>query len=317
MKAGKHLLVTLLQGGYWLLLRVYPRSFRDEFAGEMHRVFSATLEDSAARGPAAVAEVWFREVGTYPFNLAHAYFHSWGEEKPVRLGRPGLAFLSAWTVLSALAPVAAFAISIPFWRALILVLGPTIVRYGHSSATEDALGLFIFFPTLGLILGIVQALLLRRYVAGARRWLLAIVAGWAAVLAFYELTIATARLTEVTLNPTVRTWLPLVALGLLSGGLQWLFFRRALPGAVWFFPAALLGVAYIPASRDYLGETSLLGQLIGFTAVPGFLSGLTAVLLLRNRGGTLRGTTNGEKRKGPEGEGSMEQDGGLSSQFAR
>lgn len=300
MKSGQDLLLVILVAGYGVLLRLYPRSFRNEFAEEMTAVFGATLRDAAARGPVAVAKVWFSEMGSYPFNLARAYFDSWGEEKAARTGGPGVVFLSTWTILSALAPVAAFALSFPFLRLLIEALGPTVVRYGHSGPTEDALGHFVFFPALGLILGAVQALLLRRYLGGAWRWLLAIVAGWMAALVFQESTVATARLTEIKLHPALWTWLPLVGLGLLSGSLQWLLFRHTISGAVWFLFASLLGAALIPDSREYLGDISYLGQFMGMTAVPGVLSGVTAMLLLRNRGGSSRRAATGKERQARE-----------------
>lgn len=207
--------------------------------------------------------------------------------RPAGAGRPGWLFLSVWTLLSALAPVAALAVSFPMFRVLIEALGPTVVRYGYSSPTEDALGLFVFYPALGVILGGVEALLLRRYVAGAWRWLLAITAGWTAVLVFSDLTVAIVRLTEIELSPAVRMWVPLFMLGLISGGLQWLFFQRTIQGAAWFLPAALLGAVWIPASREYLGGISYLGQFIGTTAAPGLVSGLAVVLLLRNRPGKM------------------------------
>jgi len=60
MKSRLVFLVAVLQAGYGLLLRLYPRSFREEFAHEMRSVFGATLADAAARGPAAATGAYVR-----------------------------------------------------------------------------------------------------------------------------------------------------------------------------------------------------------------------------------------------------------------
>jgi len=56
----------LLSRGYRSLLRLYPASFRAEFAAEMEEVFGEAVADAARRGRGALARLCLREVGTWP-----------------------------------------------------------------------------------------------------------------------------------------------------------------------------------------------------------------------------------------------------------
>jgi hypothetical protein len=54
---------------YALLLRLYPRHFRSEFADEMQDVFESALDEAAGLGFARAAGVWLRELRDLPVNL--------------------------------------------------------------------------------------------------------------------------------------------------------------------------------------------------------------------------------------------------------
>ena len=56
----------LLSRGYRYLLRLYPTSFRAEFAAEMDEAFAEAIADAAQRGRGALARFCLRELRTWP-----------------------------------------------------------------------------------------------------------------------------------------------------------------------------------------------------------------------------------------------------------
>jgi len=56
----------LLSRGYRCLLRLYPATFRAEFAAEMDEVFGEAMADAAQRGRGALARFCVRELCTWP-----------------------------------------------------------------------------------------------------------------------------------------------------------------------------------------------------------------------------------------------------------
>lgn len=63
-------LPLLLARIYALLLRLYPRDFRDEFEGEMKTVFADAVEEAARAGPLALVRVCWRELWDLPIHSA-------------------------------------------------------------------------------------------------------------------------------------------------------------------------------------------------------------------------------------------------------
>lgn len=302
MSARHRFGVALLLAWYALLLRLYPRRFREQFGEEMAAVFAGTLEDAARRGALPLLRVWLREMLAAPANLLRAHLRSGEPESAPASGRPGWRFLGGWALLCILAPAFAFLATFPLIAILNRLLGPAVVRYGHSSPTEDALFHLLFFPALGVLLGWAQALLLRRYLPGAWRWLLAVAAGWVAFALVAEGVTALAHLAGISTRPAVWEILLFLTLGLVSGGLQWLFFRRALAGAAWLAVANVLALSLVPLAaaiwQQLVGD-NLLGQLPAVGLAAGFPAGLTAMLLLRAQGGSAGGeTAAGEKVAG-------------------
>ncbi|MBC8445573.1 MAG: hypothetical protein H8D74_00085, partial [Chloroflexi bacterium] len=62
---------------YKLLLRLYPRHFRDEFAREMRAVFSESLDQAAKQGILALVGVGLRELLDAPLTLLRVHWISW------------------------------------------------------------------------------------------------------------------------------------------------------------------------------------------------------------------------------------------------
>ena len=290
MKAWQQFILSILLACYGLLLRLYPRAFYREFGGEMKLVFGATQNRSARRGPSALAGVWYRELTAFPANLAHAYLddrrRSSVTERGLVSGKPGWIFLIVWMALGILATPLAYLLVIPFLRLLILWLGPTVERYGRSGPTEDAFGFLILFLLIGLFLGLLQALLLRRYLANVWRWALAMGAGFVTLLLFREVWNTIAYVAGIQLHyPNLYGLLALLTMGGVSAGLQWFFFRREIPGAGWLLVASVVSAPLIVLAQPYPAPPN------AFIAGPSFVSGFTLLLLLRLRpaGGTLVG----------------------------
>ena len=290
MKAWQQFILSIMLEGYGLLLCLYPPAFRKEFGQEMKLVFSATQNHSARQGPAALAGVWYRELTALPANLVQAYLddrrRSSAMENRPGGGTPGWLFLVVWTVLGILAMPLAYLLAISFLRLLILWLGPTFERYGRSGPTEDVFGFLILFLFIGLFLGLLQARLLRRYLAHTWRWALATSAGFVALLLFMEAWNTIAYVAGIQLYyPNLYGLLALLTVGGVSAGLQWVFFRRDIPGAGWLLVASVVSAPLIISAQPYPSPP------IAFIAGPSFVSGLTLLLLLRRRpdGDTLVG----------------------------
>ncbi len=66
--------ILLLTRLYALLLRLYPRRFRAEFAEEMLAVFAAAVMEAAAHGSATVALVCWRELRDWPTALSREHW---------------------------------------------------------------------------------------------------------------------------------------------------------------------------------------------------------------------------------------------------
>jgi len=67
-----------------VLIRLYPREFREEFGEEMREVFIDTLDGEAARGWAPVLRLALREIGDWPGALLQAYWHAIRKETIVK-----------------------------------------------------------------------------------------------------------------------------------------------------------------------------------------------------------------------------------------
>jgi hypothetical protein len=59
---------------YALIVRLYPRAFRAEFADEMHAVFAAAVADAAEGGRMVLLGLFWRELRDYPGNLCVAHW---------------------------------------------------------------------------------------------------------------------------------------------------------------------------------------------------------------------------------------------------
>ena len=103
----------VLGGIVWLyraMLRLYPLSFRAEFAEEMAAVFVSSLGDAAQCGPRAVLALCTRELSEYPINLIREHW-SVRKEIPMRSSHSAL-----WGAIGFGLAATMIAISSILWR---------------------------------------------------------------------------------------------------------------------------------------------------------------------------------------------------------
>ena len=228
---------------YGLLIRLFPRRFRDEFGEEMTAVFTQVMMEAVERGRWAVTTVYLRELRDLPLNLVREHWHSLTKkELPMTTiyKKPGWFFYPGWVALTTLALPVAWAITFIILDQVVQVVGGRVMINDRSRITEDWLAGYIFVPTLGLTIGLSQYLLLRRYLPRIGRWVGATTLGWllASVIGYVS-TFLPGRLLGANVN-----WFVLLMIALIGGFvsfMQWLVLRRRVPRAGWWIPATMAG----------------------------------------------------------------------------
>ena len=92
--------------------------------------------------------------------------------------KPEWYFYPGWVVLSAISIPIAWVIYWALISQVEKVMGGTIQVGGQTRITEDFLLLYILCPALGLVTGLLQYLLLRRYLLRMGWWITATTLGW-------------------------------------------------------------------------------------------------------------------------------------------
>lgn len=119
---------------------------------------------------------------------------------------------------------------------ITLLVGDFIYVNGIPRITEDYLYLYFFIPTVSLLTGAFQSMLLRRYLPRMGGWVLATAGGWLLGIL-------------LVLIPDWLHWRngyrdldqAFLSLGLAIGIVQWLLLRRQLSHAGWWIAANVVG----------------------------------------------------------------------------
>lgn len=155
--------------------------------------------------------------------------------------RPKWFLYPGWVALSAISlllAVAAYWVLIP---PIVQIVGDKILVGGQSRITEDFLLPCVSWPTLGLANGLLQYLLLRRYLPRMSWWIVATALGWPLAL------FITDRLYYATLSTTFdvnSVWFVVVKIILTGGTIglaQWFVLRERVHHAAWWILANVLG----------------------------------------------------------------------------
>lgn len=260
---------------YAALLRLYPRQFRAQFGDEMMTVFVQAIEDNNRTGKAF--RFFLRELRDLPLNLARAHWRSKinKEFSMTIIKKPGLGFYPTWIFVMTLSVPIAFFLNFAILRIIMNLIGDYIYVDRVSHPTEDYLGLYTFIPIMGLIMGLLQYWLLRRYLPRMGWWVLATVGGWVIGL----LLIFISSWLQIWSIESFDLDLAFIVMGLSIGTGQWLLLRRRLSRSGWWVGANIVGWGLLSllTPGNSIGQYGLL--LLGF--LPACVTAMVLVLLIR------------------------------------
>ncbi len=194
----------------------------------------------------------------------------------VEIERPGWLFYAGWVVLHVVAVVLAGLLAWWLVAKIADVVGGRIEVAGQSRITEDFLLAYVFFPSVGLLTGLIQRALLHRYIERLRWWIPATVLGWLMPFAVGALFNLLPR--DVTVAPL---WV-IVQLGLLGASIgipQWWLLRRQFPHAAWWIVAWGIGWGLIVLFNSQT-SSALLAFLLSVAALPAIATAFACWLLL-------------------------------------
>ena len=183
--------------------------------------------------------------------------------------KPAWLFYPAWVIVSAIIIPIAWMIGWAIMSQVVHAVGDTIKVGGQTHITEDFLFIYIFLPILGLLAGVLQYLLLRRYLPRMAWWIAATALGWSLLSVVYG--IATAF--SAAVSPAVFIALIGVSIGLP----QWLVLRQRVPRAALWILAGVVGwgMAYLPNGSNASQAGALTVALL-----PGIAASIAWWLLL-------------------------------------
>lgn len=150
--------------------------------------------------------------------------------------KPSWFFYLIWIFLTFLSVPVAFFLDLVILRIITGFVGDFIYVNGVRHITEDYLGIFPFVPVVGLLIGVVQYGLLRRYLPRMGWWVLATIGGWLLGV----LLIALPGLLNWT-GESFNLDLAFILMGLSIGVGQWLLLKGHLPRAAWWIVANVVG----------------------------------------------------------------------------
>ena len=150
--------------------------------------------------------------------------------------KPRWSFYFIWIILTSLCIPIAFFLNLVVLKIIIQFVGDFIYVNGVRHITEDYLFLYTFIPMVGLLTGILQYGLLRRYLPRMSWWVLATTAGW---LLGVLLIVLSGWLKFI--DGSFNLDLTFILMGLAIGMSQWLLLRQRLPQAGWWIAANIIG----------------------------------------------------------------------------
>ncbi len=238
------LFVRLLTSFYAFLLRLYPRQFREEFRDEMMVVFAAALQEVKQRGFRSIAVIWLREVRDLPQSLARAHWHDLNYQESILMKdykEPDRTLYLGWVVLTAISLPLAWIFSWVIIYLIMAIVGGTMQVGDHTGPTEDIVGSYIVIPMIGLSLGCLQWLILRRYLPRMGWWIVATCLG---LLLAFGISFNLSGLAHSLGFEIDNDWSILYTMVLLGGSiglLQWFVLRRYVSRAGWWIIASVAG----------------------------------------------------------------------------
>jgi hypothetical protein len=245
------------------LLKLYPPRFRHEFYSEIQKVILCRLRDAEQIGqwPSAVVH----EIAGLVPSIIQERWHDLRFRKETMMiianKKPGWFFYFGWVALNASAVIMA-------WYITFAIMDRVV-------GEDDSLILELLFPIIGLLTGILQYILLRRYLPHMGWWIAATFLGW--LMPFVILFIFSKLL--IPGSSTVRIVLGMIVLGTTVSLPQWWLLRKRVQHAWWW--VLVSGLAWgMVGLYDLLTLSDLFPVLLGFAVVLAMATGIACWLFL-------------------------------------
>ena len=239
------------------LLKLYPSRFRHEFYSEIQEVILSRLRDAEQIGqwPCAVVH----EIAGLVPSIIQERWHDLRFRKETMMiianEKPGWFFYFGWVALNAIAVIMAWFIALAI---MSLITGE-----------DDSLLLYLLFPIIGLLTGILQYILLRRYLPHMGWWIAATFLGW--LMPFVIGFIFSGVI--IPGNSTVRIVLNMIILGTTVALPQWWLLRKRVQHAWWW--VLVFGLAWgMVGLYDLFSPSDMFPVLLGFAVVLAIATGI-------------------------------------------
>ena len=189
-------------------------------------------------------------------------------------GKPRWFFYLGWVVLNSTAIIMAWYIAWALISQITNIVGDTMQVRGQSHITEDFLFLYVFFPIIGLLTGILQYTLLRRYLPHMAWWIAATFLGWLTPFAtgFFIITVLERR------NDTFSIMFGMLLIGATIAVPQWWMLRKRVRYASWWILAH--GFGWCMTGLLNLVTSEPLPVLLAIALMPSIATGFACWLLL-------------------------------------
>jgi len=188
--------------------------------------------------------------------------------------KPRWSFYLGWVVLNFIAVVIAWSIAWKLISQITKIVGGTIQVGGQSRFTEDFLFFYVLFPIIGLLTGILQYILLRRYLPHITWWIVATFLGW--LMPFITGTLILRVLAYK--NDTFFIMLGMLLIGATIAVPQWWLLRHRVRYAFWWFLA--YGVGWEMVGLLNLVTSDPLPVLLAIALMTAITTGVAWWLLL-------------------------------------
>jgi hypothetical protein len=245
------------------LLKLYPSRFRHEFYSEIQEVILCRLRDAEQIGqwPSAVVH----EIAGLVPSIIQERWHDLGFRKETMMiianKKPGWFFYLGWVALNAIAVIMA-------WYITFAIMDRVV-------GEDDSLILILLFPIIGLLTGILQYILLRRYLPHMGWWIAATFLGWLMPFVWFFI------FSRVVIpgSSTVRIVLGMSVLGTTVALPQWWLLRKRVQHAWWW--VLFFGLAWgMVGLYDLWNPPDLFPVLLGFAVVLAIATSIACWLLL-------------------------------------
>lgn len=191
-------------------------------------------------------------------------------------GQPRWSFYLGWVMLNFIAFVVAWYIAWALISPITGIVGGAIQGHGQSRTTDDDMFVNVLLPTIGLLTGILQYTLLRRYLPHMAGWIAATFLGWLMPFATGYLLLTVLELGNDTFSITFGMFL----IGATVAVPQWWMLRKRVRYASWWILAQGFGWSVTGLLSSLVTFDELTPVLLAFALVLAIATGFACWLLL-------------------------------------